>query len=91
MKMTNLKLTPKEAKSDLDGPGPRYPYGTKIRLETDALDKLKCDLAEFTVGQKLKIEAEVEVVGVSMSQRQGGKDRDEHLEKIAGSTSAPQE
>lgn len=83
MKMTSLKLTKKEAKGEYGGPStkdaednlPRYPYGTRIDLETEALEKLELSPSDFTVGQKLKIVCEVEVVRLSESQSLKGKDR----------------
>lgn len=88
MKMTSLKMTAAEAKSEFgyDGPSvspaskpnlPKYPYGTKIRLETEVLDKLGIDLSDYPEGMKCEIVCKVEVVGFSSSQRQGGKARKE--------------
>lgn len=82
MKLTSLKLTPKEAKGDYDGPvpstgkdkGPRYPYGMELRLDTETLDKLGLDLSEFKVGESCMIEAKAMVTRISESQMQGGKD-----------------
>lgn len=87
-KLVSLKMSKKEAKGDLGYPGqpstkseednlPRYPYGTKLRLETEVLDKLDCEPSDFKTGQILEVTARVEVVGTSTSQRQGGKDRNE--------------
>lgn len=85
-KMVSLKMTPKEAKAEFGGdmgsppskPSlPKYPYGTKLTLETEALDKLGCAPGDFKVGQVLELTARVEVVGTSTRERQGGVDRNE--------------
>lgn len=85
MKLTSLKLSAKEAKGEYGGPQsvgkaidenlPRYPYGTRIDLETEALEKLGLSPSDFTVGQKLNVVCEVEVVRLSESQSLKGKDR----------------
>jgi hypothetical protein len=85
MKLTSLKLTPKEAKTEgaiqAIGPdedkGPRYPYGTRITLDTEALEKLGIDVSDYRAGQKCDVTAKCEVVGTSTRQRQGGDDRQE--------------
>jgi len=82
MKLTSLKLTPKEAKGEYDGPatmpardkGPRYPYVMELRLDTETLDKLGLDLSKFKVGETCAIEAKAIVTRISESQMQGGKD-----------------
>lgn len=87
-KMVSLKMSKKEAKGEFgadcpqpskayDDNLPRYPYGTKLRLETEVLDKLDIEPGDFKSGQVLTVTAKVEVVGTSTSQRQGGKDRNE--------------
>lgn len=84
MDFTSLKLSKKEAKEEYGisatAPGkandenlPRYPYGTKIRLETEALDKLKLRPSEYEVGQKLTVTCKVEVVGITEEARQSGE------------------
>jgi hypothetical protein len=81
MKLTNLKLSASEAKVDAGAPIgpkqnlPRYPYGMELRLDTEALDKLKIDLADYKVGETCMIEAKCLVTRMSESQSQGGKDR----------------
>jgi hypothetical protein len=83
-KLTNLKLTPKEAKGDypecgsigsMKDKGPRYPYGMELRLDTETLDKLGIDLSDYKVGESCVIEAKATVTRLSESQQQGGKDR----------------
>lgn len=84
-KMVSLKMTAKEAKGEFgnqvaSSPSPdlpKYPYGTRLTLETEALDKLGCEPSDFKVGQTLTITAKVEVIGTSTRERQGGKDRNE--------------
>lgn len=83
MKLTSLKLSPKEAKEDMGVPtaagsmkdkGPRYPYGMELRLDTETLDKLGLDLSKFKVGESCSLEAKGIVIRISESQMQGGKD-----------------
>lgn len=86
MKMTSLKLSKKEAKTeygmDTVAPGkasdenlPQFPYRTKIRLETEALDKLGIRPSEYEVGQVLEVTCRVEVCGVTEEKLQNGKER----------------
>ena len=82
-KLTSIKLSPKESKSEYDGPsvagskdkGPRYPYGMELRLDTETLGKLGLDLSKFKVGETCMVEAKAVVTRISESQMQGGKDR----------------
>lgn len=87
-KLVSLQMSKKEAKGEFGYPGqpstksaednlPRYPYDTKLRLQTDVLEKLGVEPGDFKTGQVFEITAKVEVVGTSTSQRQGGKDRNE--------------
>jgi len=80
-KMVSLKMTPKEAKTDM-GIGnppsgkmdlPKYPYDTKVRLGTETLAKLGISPADFKVGEVMEITARVEVAETSMSERQSGE------------------
>lgn len=76
MALTNMKLSPTEAKeidccSPSDG-GPAYPYGLSLYLNDETLTKLgMADLPD--VGSKLQLTAIVEVTSNSQRQTQDGK------------------
>lgn len=80
-KMVSLKLSKKEAKSEYGEVAtpskdtPRYPYGTRIDLDTDTLDKLGIDLSDYDMNDTCTITAKAVVVGKNESQRQGGDPR----------------
>lgn len=75
MKMTSMKMAKKEmeAKSEpakMDQP--QYPWGLKINLDNEALQKL--GMKEMPkVGQKLMLHAKVEVTDAHASDVKGGK------------------
>lgn len=85
MKLTSLKLSPKDAKTEgglavpstSEDKGPRYPYDTRIRLNTESLKKLGIDISDYRAGQKCEITAKAEVIGTSTRQRQGDDDHQE--------------
>jgi hypothetical protein len=67
MPLTNMKLTPTVAKETLApsaGDAPEYPYGLKVELENDALEKLGITSLP-DVGTPMVLTARVEVCGVS--------------------------
>jgi hypothetical protein len=78
--MTNLAMTPEEAKAhygDCCSPEeaslPRYPYGLSIYLDDDALKKLGItDLPK--VGESIPATITVMVTGTSQRATQSGKD-----------------
>ncbi|WP_298800121.1 capsid staple protein [uncultured Devosia sp.] len=84
-KMVSLKLSKKEAKSEIGYPEqvgkdenlPKYPWDTKITLGNEVLDKLGVKPSDFKTNQVLEITAKVEVVGTTEEQRQRGPDRSE--------------
>lgn len=75
--MKNMKLTPKEATKecmpcDNEYKGPEYPYGLRVCLDGESMDKL--GLKELPdVGTKMKLVAIVEVVGARIDK---GQDRE---------------
>ena len=76
--MQDMKLTKKEAKKQYgDTPvestenRPKYPWGLTINLEDDSLKKLDMEIADYTVGDKLKFECEASVSSIEESQYEG--------------------
>jgi len=62
VKLKSLKLSKSESKAagpccDTKPSGPRYPYGTCIRLDKEALAKLGLKVKNFTVGEDVTVEA----------------------------------
>mgnify|MGYP003630541714 CR=1 FL=1 len=85
MAMTNMKLSPDEAKdanaccvSDSEG-GPAYPYGLSLNLTDEVLKKLGIKNAP-AVGEKMMLMATVEVTGTSQYENQKGKDTNVNLQ-----------
>lgn len=76
MKLVSTKLSAKEAKKDYgplqtDKPDlPKYPYGLKINLDAEMIEKLGLDADKYTVGTTCKIECVGEVVGYERRERQ---------------------
>lgn len=76
MKLTNMKLDPKESESEMEMPISEhekfaYPYGLKVCLDDDALEKL--DLATLPkAGDALMLIAKVEVCSVAEYQMMDG-------------------
>lgn len=85
MALTNMKLTPKEAKEEsgccvADGDsGPAYPYGLSLNLSDEVLAKLGITEAP-AVGEKMTLVATVEVTGTSQYENQSGKDVNVNLQ-----------
>ena len=81
MKMTDLKLPKEKTKGPetLAAPGKpenqdRWPYGMRLRFESEQCDKM-LGLKKMTVGEKVHIEGDGEIISVSSNQNQGGKER----------------
>ena len=77
-KMTNMKMSAKEAKGMIEGPAtandtPKYPYGLRITLNDEAMKKL--GMKEIpSVGSSKKIYAKADVVESSvMETAENGK------------------
>lgn len=85
MALTNMKLSPKEAKTMLgccepeQGDGPAYPYGLSISLNDDTLKKLGMD-AMPEIGAKMQLMAVVEVTSTSQYNQQSGTDKNVSLQ-----------
>lgn len=76
MKLTNMKMSAEEAdeygESTL-AEAPEYPYGLRLSLDDDALDKLGLGEKLPKVGETLTVLAKVDVVHVHVSQDQEGE------------------
>lgn len=74
-KMISLKLSPKESKAEspeiAEREGPKYPYGTALYLNEDALAKLGID-GMPEVGDEFHIIATAKVTGTSEREYEGG-------------------
>lgn len=78
MKLVDMSITPEEAQEEAspspsDGDKPAYPYGLRLRLEADTLDKLGIE-GEAEVGAPCTIQAEGEVISYSMNKGQDGQE-----------------
>lgn len=86
MKLVNMKQDRDDSAKEMaiasSGPSDQYPWGLRVTLTQDELDKLGIKTLP-AVGSKLKLVAEVEVVSreESQSQSQGG---DEQKRKSLG-------
>lgn len=73
-KLTDLKSTKKPGKGEPTSAGENgYPYGTRISLDEDSLQKLGMDMPK--VGQKIHMRAHGVVHSASQSESAGGKKR----------------
>jgi hypothetical protein len=91
MEMVDMKL-PKRKKEDMktagmpmDMPQDQWPYGLKITLEKEQIDKLP-SVKGYNVGDYVFIEAEACVVSMRKSEQKGGKDHysvELQIEKIS--------
>lgn len=73
MKLTDLKRTKKEMKGSQpiavdSGEVEKYPYGLRLNLRKEELSKLGIKIDSVKMGQRVKVEAETEIVGISESQ-----------------------
>ncbi len=74
MEMVDLKLSKQEMK-EKEGPGvptqgkpegPRYPYGTRIELDNEVMDRCNMELSEYEIGDTVVIHAQAKVTSLSM-------------------------
>lgn len=79
MKLIDMKL-PKKTKSELKAEIPpievecdKWPYGLKLRFESDQVDKLPY-LKNMKIGEKVSISGIGEVMSIRMNERKGGKE-----------------
>jgi len=85
MALTSLKRKPKKAEK-IDAPEPMqdlYPWGLRITLEKEELDKLDLTVANFDIGDKVSIVAEAEVVSLRESANQKNKTKSVELQIMA--------
>lgn len=81
--LKSMKIEPSDAEK-LYGPQtvmseqPKYPYGLVITLDNTAVEKLGIDLPK--VGEKMMIEAKVEVLRVSAEDTKDGMKKDVQLQ-----------
>jgi len=67
MALVNMKVAAKEQPTDLEKPeqGPEiYPYGLRITLNRQALQKLNMDPTQFKVNQRLAFFCQGEIVAI---------------------------
>lgn len=69
MARVSLKFKPKKMNSvkQLEMPKEEYPYGTKVDLNSDVLKRLGIDLDDYSIGDKITVDAVAEVVSMSSS------------------------
>jgi hypothetical protein len=85
MAFINMKLSPKEAKEEMDccapsgEEGPAYPYGLSLSLSNEVLTKLGMT-SPPSVGSKLLLAAMVEVTSNSQYENQEGKEANVSLQ-----------
>lgn len=78
-KLTDMRLTKKEAKDDMAVPstgekGPRFPFGLEIRLDNDSMKKLGFDNVP-DVGEEFIVVGVGPVTSAHENKRQSGVDR----------------
>lgn len=79
MKLTDMEL-PKRSKKEMENTigsvyeGDKYPYGLRIQLETEALNKLGLKPSNFKIGQTVTITAKANVEMVSEREAKRGND-----------------
>lgn len=73
MKLTSLKLSKTESKKETlcEISKPRYPYGTQLRLDKEALAKLGLKVSDFDVGAEVEVEAVGTVTSIRSSEGDG--------------------
>ena len=84
--LTDMKLSTKKAKlatAPIGEESPPYPWGLRITLEDEALNKLGKGTKGFGIGARMSMECQVEVVSVSESEElKGRKNRSVGLQII---------
>ncbi len=77
--MVDMKMDKKEKEKMVPQPistqgkdkGPEYPYGLKIELDNESLDKMDIDLSEFDVGDNVMIMAKAKISSKSIDKNEG--------------------
>lgn len=77
MSMTSMKMEPKTEQEGSDaccspGDQPLYPYGLSLSLNDESMKKLGLSFDKLVIGQKLTLNAVVEVTSVSAYKEQEG-------------------
>jgi len=86
MKLQSMKRTKKEKKEyeetmAVDSmEGEDYPYGLRIRLEKESLESLGLDVDDFSIGGKVDLVCEAEVVSLSESVNENNSHADVSLQ-----------
>lgn len=60
----------------------KYPWGTRINFDDKVIDKLNLDLSSFKVGDKGKLSAEYEVMGISRNDRMGSDGKESKSQSL---------
>lgn len=85
MELVSLKRPEKKADKETAEEPVRepYPWGTRIRLEKEELDKLQMTVTDFDIGNKVSIVADAEVVSLRESANQRRKNKTVELQITA--------
>ena len=86
MKLVSLKRPKEKAVADskpVDASPEPYPWGTRITLEKEELDKLQITVDDFGIGNKVSIMADAEVVSLRESVDQQNKTKSVELQITA--------
>lgn len=68
MARVSLKMKRKKLDSKpLEMPKEDYPYGTRVDLNSEVLDRLGFSLDDYSIGDKVTIDAVAEIVSMSSS------------------------
>lgn len=86
MELVSLKRAEKKVSTEEKAIEPMrepYPYGTRITLEKEELDKLQMAVTDFEIGNKVTIMADAEVVSLRESANQRNKTKSVELQITA--------
>lgn len=72
MALTKADRKAREKRCEIPSLGDKYPYGLRIELNNDAVKKLGLSSLP-KAGKRMKLVAEVRVIGSRMNQRDGGE------------------
>ena len=76
MKFIDLKRSKKERAEGVHAPAgieDPYPYGLRVHLDQEELDKLGLDIDQFDVGDEISFMAKGEIVSISENQSQNSE------------------
>jgi len=86
--LIDMKLPPKskkELKEFMEPPQEEWPYGLRLCLEKEQIDKIPI-VADMKMGDRVSVQAEGSITSMSMSERKGKEDYhtvEIQIEKIA--------